>query len=303
MLSLQEQGKRDRAAAARRKRYSRPLTPLIEGNGTGEVDGLSERDGLVDSFGDTWDEIVFEGRNQAYGAYVLRGRYHTNVAIGIVITVLVVTFLLLTPLLSKWFGARESATTSPRMKLVYSELSAPPPIDKTRPVPPSVQLPRLQKVIKFVPPKVVKEDIAEQVATLEEIKANDIGAKEIEGPAEVVFQEPVEEVVADDNELFTVVDQQPEFEGGYAAMMAFVKSNMKYPANARRMRIEGTVHISFIVSKTGAISDVQVLRGFMTECDREAVRVVKLMPDWKPGKQNGRNVNVRFILPLKFTLD
>jgi protein TonB len=302
MLSLQEQEKPDGAATSLRKRYSRPST-LAEGSATAERAGLPEREGPVDSGGNTWDDIVFEGRNHAYGAYVLRGSYKTNVVIGIGITILVVTLVLLAPMLSKWFGAEESAKASPRMKLVYSELSAPPPIDKTRPIPPSIQLPRLRKVIKFVPPKVVKEDIAQQVATLEEIKANDIGATEVEGPTEVVFQEPVEEVVADDNELFTVVDQQPEFEGGYAAMMAFVKANMKYPANARRMRIEGTVHISFIVSKTGAISDVQVLRGFMTECDREAVRVVKLMPDWKPGKQNGRNVNVRFILPLKFTLD
>ena len=69
------------------------------------------------------------------------------------------------------------------------------------------------------------------------------------------------------------------------------------------MEIEGTVHVSFVVSKTGSISDVQVLRGIMTECDREAVRVVQKMPAWKPGRQNGRPVNVRFILPLRFRLN
>ena len=304
MLSLQEQEQRDAVATSLRKRYSDTSALPVAGEGdVADRMSSSGKEGLVDAEGRTWDEIVFEGRNRKYGAYVLRTSYATNVAIGIVITILVVALVLLAPFLAKWFGANENADTLPRVKLVYSELSAPPPIDKARPVPPSVQLPRLRKVIKFVPPKVVKEDVAQQVATLEEIKVNDIGATEVEGPTEVVFQEPVEEVVADDNELFTVVDQQPEFEGGYAAMMAFVKANMKYPANARRMRIEGTVHISFIVSKTGVISDVQVLRGFMTECDREAVRVVKLMPAWKPGKQNGRNVNVRFILPLKFKLD
>ena len=109
-------------------------------------------------------------------------------------------------------------------------------------------------------------------------------------------------VVAEDDEIFIAVDQQPEFEGGYEAMMAFIKQNMQYPTNARHMKVEGTVHVSFVVSKTGEISDVRVLRGFMTECDKEAVRVVGVMPRWKPGKQNGRNVNVRFILPLKFKL-
>lgn len=69
------------------------------------------------------------------------------------------------------------------------------------------------------------------------------------------------------------------------------------------MQIEGTVHVSFIVSKNGSISDVKVLRGISSECDKEAVRVVQMMPAWKPGKQNGRNVNVRFILPLKFRLN
>jgi protein TonB len=251
----------------------------------------------------SWDEIIFQDRNRDYGAYVLRKGYATNVAVGIAITILVVTLILLGPFLSTWLGTNEHAGALPRKKLVYSELSVPPPIDKPRPLPPSVQLPKLKHVLKFVPPKVVKEEVAQQIATLEEIKSNDTGATEVDGPTEVVFEEPVADVVADDNELFTVVDQQPEFEGGYAAMMAFVKANMKYPANARRMRTEGTVHVSFIVSKTGAISEVQVLRGFMTECDREAVRVVNLMPGWKPGRQNGRNVNVRFILTLKFKLD
>ncbi len=256
-----------------------------------------------ESKGQSWDEMVFEHRNRDYGAYVLRKGYAYNVTVGVVVTILVVAFILLSPLLAKWFGGDNARAKIPPRKLVYTELSAPPPIDKAKPLPPAVQLPRLKKVIKFVPPRVVKEEVIQQAPTIEEIKVNDIGATEVKEPTAVVFEEPVQEVVADDNELFTVVDQQPEFLGGYEAMMAFIKQNMNYPNNARRMRIEGTVHVGFIVSKTGEISDVTVLRGFMSECDKEAVRVVKLMPRWKPGKQNGRNVNVRFILPLKFRLN
>jgi protein TonB len=253
---------------------------------------------------ETWDDIVFENRNQEYGAYVLRKNYSNNISAGLIFTILVLLSFIFYPVLSKLlFGNDQPKVIAPR-KLVYSELSAPPPIDKPKPPPPQIQLPRLQKVIKFVPPKVVKEDVADITPTIEEIKDNQIAAVSIEGPAQVVFDEPVAEVVAeDDNQLFTVVDQEPEFEGGYNAMMAFIKQNMKYPANARRMEIEGTVHVSFIVSKTGAISEVKVLRGIMSECDKEAVRVVQLMPAWKPGKQNGRTVNVRFILPLKFRLN
>ncbi|MEX2232160.1 MAG: TonB family protein [Cyclobacteriaceae bacterium] len=250
-----------------------------------------------------WEEMVFEHRNKAYGAYVLRKGYSNNVTIGLIVTIIVVMFLIFYPRLSKFFGSDDVVARPPLRKLVYTELSAPPPIDKPKPAPPQIILPRLQKVIKFVPPKVVKEEVVELPPTIEEIKVNETGAVAVEGPTEVIFDAPVEEVVVDDNELFTVVDQQPEFEGGYNAMMAFIKQNMVYPANARRMQIEGTVHLSFIVSKTGTISEVKVLRGIMTECDKEAVRVVQLMPLWKPGKQNGRNVNVRFILPLKFRLN
>ena len=252
-----------------------------------------------------WDEIVFKNRNREYGAFLLRKGYSQNVFIGVAVTVLVVMFLLFYPALAKLMGGDDVAAKIAPRKLVYSELSLPPSIDKPKPVPPRVLLPRLQKVVKFVPPKIVKDEVVDLPPTVEEIKQNEIGAVSVEGPTEVVFDEPVEEVVADkgDDELFTVVDQQPEYEGGYEAMMAFIKQNMKYPPNARRMQIEGTVHVSFIVSKTGTISEVKVLRGIMTECDKEAVRVVQMMPPWKPGKQNGRNVNVRFILPLKFRLN
>lgn len=250
----------------------------------------------------TWDEMVFRHRNKEYGAYVLRKSYYRNVSIGLGLTMIVVMMILLYPMVAKYFGEEQTIRTSPR-KLVYTDLSAPPPIDKPKPPPPHVQLPTLQKVVKFVPPKVVAEEIAEVAPTIQEIKENQTGAVTVEGPAEVIFDEPVTEIIAQDDEIFIVVDQQPEFPGGYEAMMAFIRQNMIYPANARRMEIEGTVHVSFIVSKTGTISDVKVLRGIMTECDREAVRVVQLMPAWKPGQQNGRYVNVRFILPLKFRLN
>lgn len=252
---------------------------------------------------EAWDEMVFENRNKEYGAYFLRKGYGTNLIVGLGITIALVAFIIFYPSLSKFFGGEEIVDKAPPRKLVYTELSAPPPLDKLKPPPPSVLIPRLQKVIKFVPPKVVKEEVAELLPTIAEIKVNETGAEEVEGPTDVAFDEPVEDVVAEDDEIFVAVDQQPEFAGGYDAMMAFVKQNMRYPANAQKMKIEGTVHVSFVVSKTGEISDVKILRGIMTECDREAVRVVQLMPRWKPGKQNGRNVNVRFILPLKFRLN
>jgi periplasmic protein TonB len=251
---------------------------------------------------ESWNDIVFEKRNRDYGAYVLRHSYGSNVIIGVVVTLLAIVAVIFFPYLVDRLSDREVQNVVPR-KMVYTELSAPPPIDKPKPLPPVISIPRLQKVIKFVPPRVVKEQVVETAPTIEEIKANDVAAVAVEGPVTVEFEEPVEQVVeVDDNEIFTVVEQAPEFEGGYDALMRWVKQTMVYPPNARRMDMEGTVYLSFVVGKTGVISDVTVLKGFMAECDKEAVRVAKLMPPWKPGKQNGRAVSVRFTLPLKFRL-
>lgn len=252
-----------------------------------------------------WEDIVFENRNKAYGAYVLRTLYSKNVLVGVAITLVIMALVFYSPDIIALFKSEEVVEKAPPRKLVYTELSAPPPIDKPKPPPPQVALPKLQKVIKFVPPKVVKEEVVEEIPTIEEIKQHEVAAVEIEGPTEVVFEEPVAEVVVEEEEdkIFTVVEQQPEFEGGYAAMMAFIKKNMRYPASARRMGIDGTVYVSFVVSKDGTISEVKTIRGISADCDKEAMRVVSMMPPWKPGRQNGKPVFVRFVLPIKFQLN
>ena len=252
-----------------------------------------------------WEDLIFENRNKEYGAYLLRTVYTKNVIRGVVITIVLIALLFYSPDIIALFKGEEVVEKAPPRKLVYTELSAPPPIDKPKPPPPQVQLPKLQKVIKFVPPKVVKEEVVEEIPTIEEIKQHEVAAVEVEGPTEIVFEEPVEEVVVeeDENKIFTVVEQQPEFQGGYEAMMNFLKKNIRYPASARRMGVDGTVYVSFVVSKDGSISEVKVIRGLSADLDQEAVRVVSMMPRWRPGKQNGKPVFVRFVLPIKFKLN
>jgi TonB family protein len=97
-------------------------------------------------------------------------------------------------------------------------------------------------------------------------------------------------------------EAQPEYPGGFQAMMKHIAKNMRYPASARKQRLYGTVYVSFVVRKDGAITDVKLLRGFQADCDKESVRVVKLMEKWIPGLQRGCPVNVRFNLPIKFNL-
>jgi TonB family protein len=110
----------------------------------------------------------------------------------------------------------------------------------------------------------------------------------------VVEEEPEEEMV------FTVVEQQPEYPGGYEAMMDFIRKNMRYPSSARRTGVDGTVYVQFVVSMDGSISEIKTTRGVSEDCDKEAERVVRMMPNWKPGKSNGKNVSVRHVLPIRF---
>ena len=105
------------------------------------------------------------------------------------------------------------------------------------------------------------------------------------------------------SESFTVVEQQPEFPGGTAALGQYLGKNLRYPAAAQRANISGRVFISFVVNTDGSIQDVQVLKGLGFGTDEEAQRVVKGMPKWRPGKQSGRPVRVKYNLPINFTLE
>lgn len=104
------------------------------------------------------------------------------------------------------------------------------------------------------------------------------------------------------DDLFRVVESMPEFPGGYAALLAFLSKHIRYPELARKTNIQGTVHLSFVVSKTGEVHNIELLRGIGGSCDEEAIRVIKMMPAWVPGKQRGKAVNVAFNLPVNFVL-
>ncbi|MDD2963343.1 MAG: energy transducer TonB [Bacteroidales bacterium] len=109
-----------------------------------------------------------------------------------------------------------------------------------------------------------------------------------------------EEIV--EAEIFQIVEAMPDFPGGDAARMKFLRDNIKYPQIARESGIQGTVYVTFVVEKDGRVTDIRVLRGIGGGCDEEAVRVIKAMPRWQPGKQRGKPVRVQFNMPIKFTL-
>jgi len=107
----------------------------------------------------------------------------------------------------------------------------------------------------------------------------------------------------DKNGVYTQSDVMPKFKGGNDAFFKYLSENLKYPVAAKDAKIQGAVYARFVVNAEGKIGDVEILRPIGGGCDEEAKRVVESMPDWIPGSQNGKNVSVRYTLPIKFKLD
>ena len=114
---------------------------------------------------------------------------------------------------------------------------------------------------------------------------------------------PNDKPVIQDGEVFTVVEEMPQFPGGMAEAMKFLAKNIKYPVESQKAKIEGRVIVQFVVKENGKVADIKVMRGVSPELDAEAIRVVGLMPDWIPGKQRGKAVAVKYTMPIMFRLD
>lgn len=113
----------------------------------------------------------------------------------------------------------------------------------------------------------------------------------------------IEEEEVQEEQIFTIVEDDPEFPGGQGALMQFLQSNLRYPTMAREAGIQGTVFVTFVVERDGSITDVRILRGVGGGLDEEAIRVVRNMPRWTPGRQRGQAVRVQFNLPIRFVLN
>lgn len=164
--------------------------------------------------------------------------------------------------------------------------------DPTPPPPPPPPEPETPEIIEVV---------EEEVETKMDIQIeDDQSQRQLNTYVPPPPPKPKQEEVTD--EIFVVVENQPEFPGGNTAMMKFLGDNIKYPVIAQENGIQGRVICNFVVEKDGSITDVQVVRGVDPSLDREAMRVIQQMPRWKPGKQRGQAVRVRFTLPVVFRL-
>jgi protein TonB len=245
-------------------------------------------------------EILFEHRNKSYGAYIIRRQYTRNVFVALLITILLVFTFIAFPYISGFFQKQITAKSKTTGLVILEE---PPPIDKVTPPPPPLVEPPPLHTIKFTPPVIVPDAEAEEPPpTQDEIKNIQVstvsqeGADIIDLPTNDIMKE---EIVED--KIFTIVEEMPHFPGGDKELLQRL-ARINYPITARENGISGAVYLSFVVEKDGRIKDAKILKGIGGGCDEEALRVLMTLPDWIPGKQNGRPVAVRSSVRVNFTL-
>jgi protein TonB len=250
-----------------------------------------------------WDDLVFEHRNKSYGAYLLRRHYPDRLFLGLLVTTMAVLIIL-----SLQDAVRHSPTTpvptfKPNDGIIV--LNSIPPIVEPKKKSQTVSQPRKDVTRRTIPVVTTDEVIEdEQVVAIEEmVSFTDSVEGEGEGGLGVgetdipVYAPPV------GDEPVVTAEEMPFYAGGQEEIIKFIKKHLRYPSAPRRMGVDGTVYVKFVVNGDGSVSNVEVLRGIHRDCDEEAVRVVSMLPGWKGGKQGGRPVRVRMVLPIKFKLD
>ncbi|MBR3531778.1 MAG: energy transducer TonB [Bacteroidaceae bacterium] len=165
--------------------------------------------------------------------------------------------------------------------------------------PPPADAPQVAEILDIVDnnEEIVEEKIETSESTTEAISGP---VAQVSGP--VATGPVVTEEASDEGEIFQVVEQMPEFPGGMQALMAYLSKNIKYPSVAQDNGIQGRVLVSFVVNKDGSIVDPEVIKSVDASLDKEAMRVIKAMPKWNPGKQRGKPVRVKYTVPVLFRL-
>jgi protein TonB len=247
-----------------------------------------------------FDDIVFEKRNQEYGAYKLRKKYNRNVMIAMLIGIFIIGTAVITPYLNARALENQKKRDQKLVELKMENLDAPQDVVAPPPPPPPPPAETVAQV-KYVPPVLVdtiKPEEAKQMMTADQAQA-EVKNEEVTAVAEV--QEEVKEEEAP-VEVFVVVEEMPTFPGGDKELMNFINGNIVYPEIAKENNLQGRVILRFCVTYKGAVDQVQVLKPVDPALDNEAIRVIKMLPAWKPGKQGGKPVNVWYSVPVTFQL-
>lgn len=248
-----------------------------------------------------WDDLVFENRNKEYGAYRLRRAYSKRVILAWGVSVAVFAGLLVSTQLR---SGDEKKVVIPVVTCDLVQTLQPPPILEARLKPKAAPAPVKAKA--NTPPLVTREPVEPEPIENTAAVASDgseTGSDPVGGVPDGVGSVPVEiPAVIEPPATVSFAEHMPEFEGGNEEMIKYIVKNTRYPSSARRQEVQGTVFVRFVVMTDGSISQAEVVRGFHPDCDKEAIRVIQKMPKWIAGSQNGRPVNVRMVVPIKFKM-
>ena len=243
-----------------------------------------------------WDDLIFEYKNKEYGAFILRNKYIKDLIaatfIGILILVLVVypVHIMYNHYEDSEILIIDNSITVDLMNIMHQKEEAPPP----------TQLPPLkEKKHENLSATQIVDNVKEEIVIPESTQVYD-----------TTLKNNIKEVALTDSSFgnsdgtldYFTIEEKPEFPGGESAMMKWIASNVKYPDVAIENKITGKVFILFVINKEGKVSNVELLVGVNPCLDKEALRVVSNMPNWKPGKQRGKPIKVSYKLPINFKL-
>lgn len=273
----------------------------------------------VDLLDNNWVDLVFEGRNKEYGAYVLRKetgkRNLKSMLLVFAVIIAIMAAVAAKVAIENAFPKKVAMETDVELSKLAQKKEA--KVEKKAPVKVEEQkvVEKVKSSVKFTPPVIKKdEDVKpeEELKSQEDlnktntaigsfdVKGNDEAGGEVLKAKEVIAQpEPPKE---EETKVFDVVEVMPSFPGGQGALFEWLSKNIKYPVVAEENGVQGRVIVTFVVERNGSITDVQVVKSVDPSLDKEAVRVVKAMPHWIPGKQNGSAVRVKFTVPVTFRL-
>ena len=245
------------------------------------------------------DDIVFENRNKEYGAYTLRKKYNRNVIIALIIGILIIGTAVITPYLNAKAAESKSKKAERQVEIKMENLDQPDELIAPPPPPPPPQ--DVVQQSRYVPPVVVDSVKPEEATQLMSADQAQVEVQnEVVEEVAVVTEEVAEDV--DAAEPFVVVEEMPMFPGGEQALLAYIGEHTQYPEVAKENNIQGKVIVRFCVTSKGGVDKVEILKGVDPELDKEAIRVVKTLPTFKPGKQGGKPVPVWYMVPINFTL-
>lgn len=279
----------------------------------------------VDLSSKEWRDIVFEGKNKDFGAYTLRAaspQRHTKAVIYMVIALAILLTLLILSVNGVFSRPDdEQIVTSTEQELAQFEAQEEEMEEEEE-----EQIQQFEEPEEIIAPEEVANEqrVTDLLITNDDEFEEEKAAKDVdkvmeneaqagtidvtEGTNDLNKQTIVQEVIAETKPVeeapvsIALVQQKPSFPGGEAAMYQWLSSNIQYPAVASEEGIQGRVVVEFVVGKDGSITNVKVLRPRHPALDKEAVRVIKSMPKWVPGRNNGQPVKVTYTLPVTFKL-